>query len=123
MRGIPARVTLVVAERYLTPQRAWLDGLAIIVPAATATRWLLVADLACLIAVGLGMRPRLLGVLLALGGGFFVLNGLGMVLTDFYLALALFHLGVGVTAVLCGRLARWLGAAALGLALLLGALT
>ena len=60
---------------------------------------------------------------LALGGGFFVLNGLGMVLTDFYLALALFHLGVGVTAVLCGRRARWLGAAALGLALLLGALT
>ena len=46
-----------------------------------------------------------------------------MALTDFYLALALFHLGVGVTAVLCGRLARWLGAAALGLALLLGALT
>ena len=64
-----------------------------------------------------------IGVLLALGGAFFVLNGLGMVLTDFYLALALFHLGVGVTAVLCGRRARWLGAAALGLALLLGALT
>jgi hypothetical protein len=116
-------VALAAAEQPLTLQRVWLDRLAIIIPATMATRWLLLADLACLIALGLGMRRPLLGVVLTLGGGFLVLNGLGMALTDFYLGLALFHFVVGVTVVLFARRARWLGAATLGLALVLGALT
>src|SRR2546428_14110929 len=116
MRGLPMLVALAAVERYLTPQRAWLDHLAIIVPGPTATRWLLVADLACLIALGLGRRRPLLGVFLALGGGFLVLNGLGMAPTDFYLGLALFHFGAGGIALRFARPARWLRRGALGLA-------
>src|SRR2546426_12397234 len=83
----PGRVALAAAEPYLTSQRAWLDRLAVVVPAPAATRWLLVADLACLIALGLATRRRALGVPLTLAAGFIVLNLLGMALTDFYLGL------------------------------------
>src|SRR2546422_10879946 len=48
---------------------------------------------------------------------------LGLALTDFYLGLAAFHLGVGLTTSLCARRWRWLGVALIALALVLGALT
>lgn len=113
----------VAAERYLTPQRAWLDRLGLIVPSSGATRWLLVADLACLVAVGLATRRPWLGTSLALASGLLVVTGLGMVLTDFYLGLALFHLAAGLTALVFAGRVRWLGALTLGLALALGVLT
>ena len=123
MRAAHLLTILATTEPHLTPQRAWLDRLAVLVPANGATRWLLVADAVCLIALGLASRRPVLGAPLALGAGFLALNVLGMVVTDFYLGLALFHLGVGLTAMLALRRARWLGAVAAGLALLLGALT
>jgi len=123
MRAVPLLSILATAEPYLTPQRAWLERLAVLVPANGATRWLLVADAVCLIALGLASRRPVLGVPLALGAGFLALNVLAMVVTDFYLGLALFHLGAGLTAMLALRRARWLGAVAVLVALLLGVLT
>ena len=122
MRTLPLLVA-VAAQPYLTPQRAWLDRLALIVPSSGATRWLLVADVACLVALGLATRRPLLGVPLVLVAGFAVLNGLGMTFTDFYLGLAVFHLAAGTAAMVFARRARWLGAATIGLALLLGLFT
>ncbi len=116
-------VALAALEPHLTPQRAWLERLAIIVPMNAATRWLLVADFACLVALGLAARRPSIGVPLALGLGFLVLNGLGMAVTDFYLGLALFHLAVGAAAALFAGRARWIGAATLVLALGFGVLT
>src|SRR2546427_6902 len=116
----PVRVALAAAEPYLTSQRAWLDRLAVVVPAPAATRWLLVADLACLIALGLATHRRALGIPLTLAAGFIVLNLLGMALTDFYLGLTVFHLLVGLVAMLTLSRARWLGAVTLGLVLVLG---
>ena len=123
MRATLLLLALATTEPHLTPQRVWLERLALLVPANGATRWLLVADAVCLIALGLASRRPVLGVALALGAGFLALNVLGMVVTDFYLGLALFHLGVGLTAMLALRRARWLGAVAVGLALILGVLT
>ena len=123
MRAAPLLAILATAEPHLTPQRAWLARLAVLVSANGATRWLLVADAVCLIALGLASRRPVLGVPLALAAGFLALNVLGMVVTDFFLGLALFHLGTGVTAMLALPRARWLGAVAVGLALLLGVLT
>ena len=123
MRTLHLLVILASTGPPLTPQRAWLDRLAVLVPGNAATRWLLIADAVCLIALGYASRRPLVGVPLALGAGFLGFNVLGMVVTDFYLGLALFHLGVGLTAMLALRRARWLGAVAVGLALLLGVLT
>ena len=106
----------------LTPQRVWLERLAFAVPGPGASRWLLCADAICLTALGMRTRWPALGVPLALGVGFLALNVIGMVVTDFYLGLAAFHLLVAiVTLALVPR--RWLGAGALVLALLLGMLT
>ena len=44
-------------------------------------------------------------------------------LTDFYLGLTVFHLLVGLVAMLTLSRARWLGAVTLGLVLVLGFLT
>src|SRR5436309_1586564 len=100
-----------------------VNRLAVVVPAPAATRWLPLADLACLIALGLATRRRALGVSLTLAAGFIVLNLLGMALTDFYLGLTVFHLLVGLVATLTLSRARWLGAVTLGLVLVLGLLT
>jgi len=123
MRAAQLIFVLATTEPHLTPQRAWLERLAVLVPANGPTRWLLVPDVVCLIALGLASRRPLLGVPLALGAGFLALNVLGMVMTDFYLGLALFHPAVGITTLLALRHARWVGAATLGLALLVGVLT
>lgn len=106
----------------LTPQRAWLESLALAVPSPSASRWLLIADAVCLIALGLRTHRPALGVPLAFGVGFFVLNVLGMGFTDFYLGLAVFHLLTGViTVAFVPR--RWVGATALALTLVLGVVT
>lgn len=101
----------------LTPQREWLERLALAVPSSTATRWLLVADIVCLVALGARARHRALGIPAALGASFLLLNALGLLFTEFYLALAVFHVLVGATTLLFVRGWRWLG----GLTLLLSA--
>src|SRR6516165_9993782 len=83
-------VVLFAADRDLVPQRMWLDRLALMIPGPAATRWLLLADAACLVALGAGMRLPVVAVPAALAVGFVVLNALGMALTDFYLGLSLF---------------------------------
>jgi hypothetical protein len=105
----------------LVPQRAWLDHLALVVPGPCATRWLLVLDVACLVA--LGLERRRLAVPLALGAGFLGLNVLAMAVTEFFLGLALFHVAVALTATLILRRYRWLGLAALAVVLTTGMLT
>jgi hypothetical protein len=111
-----------VSAATLTPQRAWLERLAIVIPSPTASRWLLLADAVCLIALGLRTRHPVLGVLLAFGAGFLVLNVLGMGFTDFYLGLAAFHfLTAAITLTFIPH--RWLGATALALTLLLAVAT
>jgi hypothetical protein len=111
-----------VKAAALTPQRAWLESLALAVPSPSASRWLLIADAVCLIALGLRTRQPALGVPLAFGAGFLVLNVLGMGFTDFYLGLAAFHILTGViTLVFVPR--RWLGATVLVLTLALAVAT
>jgi hypothetical protein len=122
MRPLHALVP-VASLPSLTPQRWWLERLAFVVPGSAATRWLLVADAACLVGLGLSSRRPLLGVPLALGSGFLVLNVLGMAVTDFYLGLALFHPVVGIATAVLGHRIRWLGVALVVGALALGVLT
>lgn len=105
------------------PGRYWLERLAGVVPGPGATRWLLLADLLVLVLVGARQRHRVLGALAAVGAGFAAVNVLGLVLTDFFLALAVFHLATGVAGMVAAGAARWAGAALLGLTLALGALT
>lgn len=107
----------------LTAQRAWLAALAVVIPGTTATRWLLLADGVCLIVVALAVTRPVIAVPMAFVGGFAALNVLGIVLTDFYLALAVFHVVAALTALLVLRRRRWLGAASLALTLVLGLLT
>ncbi len=123
MRPALALFGLLASVQPLTPQRWWPERLALVVPGPLATRWLLVADVACLVALGLVARRPLVGVPVALGAGLIALNVLGLALTDFYLGLAAFHLGVGITTSLFARRWRWLGIALIVLALVLGALT
>lgn len=95
----------------------------LLVPGPTATRWLLLGDLVCLVALGAAaMRRPLVGVPVALLAGFVALNLLSMAVTDFYLGLALFHPVVGATAAVPGR-TRWTGLALLAGAALLGVVT
>jgi hypothetical protein len=111
------------ADPHLVPQRMWLDRLALVIPGPAATRWLLLTDAACLVALGACRRAPWVAVPAALAVGFVVLNALGMVVTDFYLGLSVFHLVVGITTICCGRRGRWLGGVVIGLALVLGVLT
>ena len=119
----PAVLGLLASLQLATPPRPWLERLAFVVPGPAATRWLLVADAACLVAVGLSSRHPWFCVPLALGAGFLALNVLGMALTDFYLGLALFHLVVGIGTAVVARRTRWLGVTLVVLALTLGVLT
>lgn len=120
---VAGEIGATVAAGPLVPQRAWLEALAVAVPGPTATRWLLLADLACLVGIALAWRRPWLAIPLALLVGFTVLNALGLLLTDFYLGLAAFHLLVGLTAAVLPRPARWLGGVALALAVGLAVLT
>jgi hypothetical protein len=111
------------AAAPLTPQRWWIERLALALPGPHASRWLLLADAVCLVALGCRTGRPLLGGPLALGVGFVVLNGLGLALNDFYLALAAFHLVVGVAMLAVAGRSRWLGAGLIALAVVLGVLT
>jgi hypothetical protein len=111
------------AITYLTPQRMWVERLALIVPAPDASRWLLIVDIVCLLAIVLSSTRLRIAVPLALGLVFLAVNVAGMVLTDFYLGLAVVHLAAGTAAVVLARDRRWIGVAALCLALGLGVLT
>ena len=113
----------VVARASLTPQRGWFERLAFVLPGPAASRWLLLADAVCLVALGRRTRRPLLGVPLALGLGFIVLNALGLALTDFYLALTAFHLAVGAATLTIAGRSRWLGGGLIVLSVVLGALT
>lgn len=114
---------LLASVEPLTPQRWWLERLAFVVPGPLATRWLLIADLACLVALALTVRAPRIAAPVALAAGFLALNVLAMLLNDFFLGLTLFHLVVGMATLLLLRRARWLGAATLALAIALGVLT
>jgi hypothetical protein len=103
--------------------RLWLDRLALLAPGTTATRWLLIADLVCLVALGRASRAPRLAIPTALLAGFLALNALGMLMNDFFLGLALFHPAVALTTLLVLRRARWLGAVTLVLSLALGVVT
>lgn len=118
-----AAVGAVLAADPLVPQRAWLDALAAVVPGSTATRWLLLADVACLVVMALTSRRPWLATPIALVLGFLALNTLALLLTDFYLGLAMFHIAVAISTIVALRRTRWLGAAALALSLCLGILT
>jgi hypothetical protein len=114
---------LVLLTAPLTPQRWWLERLALVVPGPGASRWLLLADALCLLVLAARTRPAIVWAPLLLGLGFTVLNGLGLALTDFYLALAAFHLIVGAATVAVAGRARWLGGALIALAVVLGLVT
>jgi hypothetical protein len=107
----------------LTPQREWLDHLAVIVPAVVVTRWLLLLDAVCLVLLGFETRGPLLGVPIALAIGFLTLNILGMAVTEFFLGLALFHVTVTMTAALALRRHRWFGVTAFAVVLAAGIFT
>ena len=118
-----AAIWAAAAAPPIVPQRAWLDALALAVPGAMATRCLLLADLACLVGIALSWRRRWLALPVVIVLGFTALNTLGLLLNDFYLALAAFHVAVAVTTLAVLRRAAWLGAAALMLAIGLGIAT
>ncbi len=105
------------------PGRYWLEGLDWIVPGPGVTRWLLLVDGAVLLLVAARLRRPLVAAGLAIGGGFLALNVLGMLLTDFFLGLAAFHVLVGIVGLLAAGRARWAGAVQLALTLALGVLT
>ena len=118
-----ASLPIVALVPGLTLQRSWLERLAVIVPAERATRWLLLLDAACLILICLERRRPRLAVALVLTTAFLALNVLGIVLNDFFLGLAVFHLGVTATTALTLRRRRWFGITALLLVAALGVWT
>ena len=105
------------------PGRYWLERLDGIVPGPAATRWLLVADAAVVLLIAARSRRPLIAAVVAIGGAFLALNVVGMLLTDFFLGLAAFHIVTGVAGLLAAGRARWAGAALLALTLALGVLT
>ena len=123
MRPLTLLAPLAALTPDLVPPRVWLVRLAFLGPGTTATRWPLIGDLICLVAVGATARRPHIGLLVALGAGFAALNLVSMAVTDFYLGLALFHLAVGVTTAAVHRRTRWAGLTLVVLALLLGVLT
>ena len=87
------------------------------------TRLILLADCLPLVLFGLRSRAPLIGVPLSLGIGWLILIGLGMLLTDFYAGLLLFHLLIAVGAWILLKQHRWLGPSLLAVLLLLGLIT
>jgi len=105
------------------PGRYWLEGLSALVPSPSASRALLLADVAVILLAAAGWRHPALAVPIGLALGLLVLNLVGMLLTDFFLGLAAFHFLVGLAALGGARRLRWAGAALLALTLAVGALT
>lgn len=105
------------------PSRYWLESLSWAVPGPSITRWLLVADLLVLLSIAARFRQGPTGIVLAVGLGFFALNVISMILTDFFLGLAVFHGVTGLAGLLTAGPARWAGGTLLAITLVLGALT
>jgi hypothetical protein len=105
------------------PGRYWLEELSALVPSPSASRALLLADVAVILLAAAGWRHPALAALVGLALGLLVLNLAGMLLTDFFLGLVAFHVLVGVAALGGTRRLRWAGAGLLALTLALGALT
>ena len=120
---MPLLVSLAALTPEAVPSRMWLERLAFVVPGGEVTRWLLVGDVVCLVALGSLTRWPMLGIPAALGAGFLALNLVSMTVTDFYLGLALFHLAVGITTAAVVRAAPWASLAWVALTLLLGVVT
>jgi hypothetical protein len=116
-------VPLTALASDLVPLRIWLDRLAFLIPGSVATRWLLLTDIVCLVAMGRATRRPRVGIPVTLVVGFVALNLASMAVTDFYLGLALFHLTVGVAAAVSLHRARWMGMSLVALAVMLGILT
>lgn len=122
----PMRCLLVAVTRIppgAPASRYWLERLTGMVPGPSATRWLLLADLCVLVLIGVRRHHGVVGSLLAIGAGFLLVNVLGLILTDFFLGLAVFHVMTGVAGILASGPARWAGAVLLVLTLALGGLT
>lgn len=115
--------TLVAAVVSAPPAGAWLESLRWLIPSPFATRWLLLADFVMIAALAVRSRRTVFTLPAALVVGFLVLNGLGMLLTDFFLGLLAFHLLTGTVALVGGGRLRWCGAGLLALTLLLGLAT
>jgi hypothetical protein len=105
------------------PGRYWLETLAWAVPGTAVTRWLLLADVAIIGLVAARCRRPLLAGAIGVGLGFLVLNVLGLMVTDFFLGLALFHVLAGIVGIVATGRAWWSGVLLLGLALTLGVFT
>jgi hypothetical protein len=105
------------------PGRYWLEAISFLVPSPGASRGLLLADTAVILLAAAGHRRPALAAAAGLGAGFLALNLVGMLLTDFFLGLAAFHVLVGAVALGGARPVRWAGAGLLGLTLALGVLT
>jgi hypothetical protein len=97
-----------------------VELLSWLVPSPLATRWLLLADLAVITALAFRRRRPVVTLPAALAGAFLILNGLGMLLTDFFLGLLAFHLLTGGVALAARGRLRWFGAGLLALTLFLG---
>jgi hypothetical protein len=105
------------------PGRYWLEAISFLVPSPGASRGLLVADVTVILLAAAGHRRPALAAAAGLGAAFLALNLVGMLLTDFFLGLAAFHVLVGVGALGGERRVRLAGTGLLGLTLALGMLT
>ncbi len=105
------------------PGRHWLEGLDWVVPGPAVTRWLLLADTALLLLVAARRHRPLIAAAVVLAAAFVALNAVGMLVTDFFLGLAAFHVLTAFVGLLAGGHARWAGAGLLAFTLVLGALT
>ena len=101
----------------------WIEAWGWIIPGSVANRSLLLADLGILLLIGMQTKAPVIVTLTGIVLGFIVLTGLGLLLTDFYLGLTVFHVLVAGVGLLLLRRARWVSAGALGLLLLLGIMT
>jgi hypothetical protein len=120
------RSLLVAASQFppgAPPGRDWLDRLDWLVPGTAATRGLLLADLALIALIAARSRHRALAVVAAVGAAFLGLNMASMLLTDFYLGLASFHVLTALAGIAAAGHARVGGAALLALTLALGVIT
>src|SRR5256885_16782256 len=97
--GGQRRIARAAAREYALPvdipARIWLERFALLVPGPAATRWLLIADLVCLVALGLAVRARRIAVPVADGAGLLAQNVQAMLHTDFFLGLAPIHQVIG----------------------------
>ncbi|HLC40857.1 MAG TPA: hypothetical protein VJO34_04430 [Methylomirabilota bacterium] len=103
--------------------RYWLEAWSWIVPGFTASRFFLLADLGILLLIGTQTKVPFIATFVSVALAFIVLTSLGMLLTDFHLGLAAFHVLIVAVGLLLLKRARWAAVGAVGLLLLLGIVT